>query len=93
MCGIAHTEKQQFFEADKDLRAALPLIERNAAMQAPAYFHLGVANYQLGKITNNKQRVLEAVKFSEMAVGMKGPYSDQAWRNAQIMRAEAGRMR
>jgi hypothetical protein len=74
MCGTAY--------AEKDLRAALPPIVGYAESQAPAYFQLDVANYQLGKITNNKQRVLEALKCSE-----------QAWRNAQIMRAEAGRMR
>ena len=93
MCGIAHSEKQQYYEADKDLRMALPLIQGNEAMQAPALFHLGVANYQLGKGTLNKQRVLEAVKFSEQAAAYKGPYADQAWRNAQSMKAEASRMR
>jgi len=62
-------------------------------MMAAALFYLGVANYQLGSATRNKARVLEAAKFSDQAAAIKGPYSDQAWRNAQIMRTEAGKMR
>lgn len=93
MAGLIHSEKMNYFEADKDLRAALPLIQGNSAMLAPAYFHLGVANYQLGKTMLNKQRVLEAVKFSEQSAAIKGPLAEQAWRNSIIMKTEAGKMR
>ncbi len=93
MAGIIHSEKLNYFEADKDLRAALPLIQGNDAMRAPALFHLGIANYQLGKTMLNKQRVLEAAKFSEQAGAIKGPLAEQAWRNAHVMKTEAARMR
>jgi tetratricopeptide (TPR) repeat protein len=93
IAGFVHSEKTQYYEADKDLRAALPFIKGNEAMMAAALFYLGVANYQLGSATRNKARVLEAAKFSDQAAAIKGPYSDQAWRNAQIMRTEAGKMR
>jgi len=93
IAGFVHSEKTQYYEADKDLRAALPLIKGNEAMMAAALFYLGVANYQLGSAARNKARVLEAAKFSDQAAAIKGPYSDQAWRNAQIMRTEAGKMR
>ena len=81
------------YEADKDLRAALPLLHGNDASQAAALFHLSIANFQIGKMTMNKPCVLEAVKFSEQATAFKGPNLDQAWRNAQIMKAEAAKMR
>jgi len=93
IAGMAHSEKGQHFEADKDLRAALPLIRGNDAMSASALFYLGLANYQLGAAMRDKQRLLEAAKFSEQAAAIKGPLSQQAWRNAQAMRAEAQRMR
>lgn len=93
IAGFVHSEKTHYYEADKNLRAALPLIKGNEAMMAAALFYLGVANYQLGSATRNKARVLEAAKFSDQAAAIKGPYSDQAWRNAQIMRTEAGKMR
>jgi hypothetical protein len=93
IAGICHAEKAQHFEADKDLRAALPLIAGNDAMMASALFYLGLANYQLGATMREKPRILEAAKFSEQAAAIKGPLSQQAWRNAQAMRAEAQKMK
>ena len=91
--GVIYGSKQQFALSDKALRAALPLIKGNNAMMGPALFQLGVDNYQLGKMTNNKAKILEAAKFSEDAAAIPGAHADQAWRNAQLMKPEAGRMR
>lgn len=93
IAGIVHMEKSQFFEANKDLRAALPFIKGNEAMMGAALFHLGVANYQLGKTFMRKAQVVEAVKFSEEAAKIKGPFAEQAWRNAYYMRTEGAKMR
>ncbi len=93
IAGLMHSEKAQYFEANKDLRAALPLIKGNQAMVAPALFYLGVVNYQLGRMTMNKAQVLEAAKFSEQAAVIKGPFAEQAWRNAHVMKTEASKMR
>ena len=93
IAGVIHGEKQQYMAADKDLRAALPLIKGNDAMMGPALFHLGVANYNLGKMTNSKAKVLEGARFSEDCAKITGPYTDQAWKNATIMKTEAGQMR
>ena len=65
IAGVIHGEKQQYLAADKDLRAALPLLKGNDAMMGPALFHLGMANYNLGKMTNSKAKVLEGARFSE----------------------------
>ena len=93
IAGLILGDRQQFALSDKALRAALPLIRGNNAMAGPALFLLGVDNYQLGKMTNNKARILEAAKFSEEAAAIPGSHTDQAWRNAQLMKTEAGRMR
>jgi hypothetical protein len=93
IAGVAHTEKTQYYEADEDLRAALPLVRGDDAMTSTALFHLGVVNYQLASMTRDRARMLEAAKFSEQAAAMKGALAQQAWRNAQIMRREAEKIR
>jgi hypothetical protein len=93
IAGAIHAEKGVYANADKELRAALPLIKGNDSMMGPALFHLGVANYQLGKMTLNKARMLEGAKFSEEAAAIVGPYAQQAWKNAMLIKSEAGRMR
>jgi tetratricopeptide (TPR) repeat protein len=91
--GVVLGEKGQHLNADKNLRAALPLIKGNDAMLAPALFYLGMANYQLGKMTLSKERVLEGARFSEQAAAIDSPYADQARHNALVMKQEAARIR
>jgi len=93
IAGIIHCEKAQYVAADQDLRASLPLIKGNDAMTGAALFNLGLANYQVGKMTMRKSQVLEAVRFSEQAAAIPGPYAQQAWHNAQVMKTEAANMR
>jgi tetratricopeptide (TPR) repeat protein len=93
IAGTVQAEKGVYYEADKDLRAALPLVAGNDARKATALFYLGLANYQLGKMTMKKAQVLEAVKFSQQAAAIQGPLTQQAWHNAQVMKDEAARMR
>lgn len=93
IAGMVHSEKSQYFEADKDLRAALPLIQDNQVMLAPSLYYLGVANYQLGKMTMNKAQVLEAIKFSQQSAAITSDFSQQAWHNALVMKNEVAKMR
>jgi len=93
IAGVVQAEKGMYFEADKELRAALPLVAGNDSRKATALFYLGLANYQLGKMTLKKSQVLEAAKFSQDAAAIQGPLAQQAWHNAQVMKDEAGRMR
>ena len=59
----------------------------------PALFYLGMANYHLGKMTINKAKMLEAVKFSEQSMAIASAFQDQARHNALVMKDEAARMR
>jgi hypothetical protein len=93
VAGVVSATKQQWVPADKNLRAALPLIQGQAGMQGPALFYLGMANYNLGKMTNNKAKLLDAVKFSEQSMVIDSPFSEQARHNALVMKDEAARMR
>jgi hypothetical protein len=91
--GVAAFGKSQWAIADKNLRAALPLIKGNDTMTAQALFELGVANYQFGKMTLNKARILEGAKFSDQCAAMPGPNAAQAWKNSAAMKQEAAAMR
>jgi hypothetical protein len=93
VAGVISAEKGGYVAADKNLRAALPLIQGQAAMLGPALFYLGMANYQLGKMTMNKAKMLDAVKFSEQSMVLDSPYADQARHNALVIKQEAARMR
>jgi hypothetical protein len=93
IAGMVHSEGKQYIEADRDLRAALPLIKGNDAMLASALFYLGVANYDLGARARSVARVLEGAKFSEQSAAITSPYEQQARTNAQAMRTAAAKMR
>jgi len=93
IAGVVSGAKGQWVNCDKDLRAALPLIQGNAAMAGPALFFLGMANYQLGKMTLSKAKVLEAAKFSEQSAAISSAYTEQARHNALVMKDEASKMR
>ena len=73
-------------DCDRDLRAALPLIA--AQQTGAAYFYLGLANYQLGKLTQDRSKIQQGIKYSDQAAGMPGPMQAQAARNSQGMKAE-----
>ena len=91
--GVIYSEKGNYAAADKKLRAALPYIKGSDAMMGPALFYLGMANYQLGKMTLNKGLVAEAAKFSEQSAAIESAYAEQARHNALVMKNEAARMR
>lgn len=93
IAGMVHLEKKDLFDGDRDLRAALPLIKGNNAMLISTLVQLSLVNYQLGGILRDRQRVLEASRFSDQAAAIPGEHALQAWRNAQAMRNEAAKMR
>jgi len=80
-------------DADKNLRRPLPYAKGSSTTYAAALLNLGIANYQYGKMTMNKARILEGAKFSEQCAGIQGSMAQEAWHNAQAMKAEADRMR
>lgn len=93
IAGIVSAQGSRWVDADRNLRAALPYVKADKSMDAAALFFLGVANYNYGKMTLSKAKVLEAAKFSDQCAQIEGPYQQQAWHNAQAMKTEAGSMR
>lgn len=91
IAGVVSAEKGLYAAADKNLRAALPTL--SGGLKAEALFQLGLSNYQLGKMTNSKAKLLEAAKFSDECAAITSPYAEQAYKNSTQMKAEAARMR
>ena len=92
IAGYLEAAKGLYTAADKNLRAALPLIQDNPAYLGPALFYLGLANCKLGETAQNKARILEGVKFSEQAMAIPGPHQDPARKNAVAFKDAASKM-
>jgi hypothetical protein len=86
--GVAGCVRQVWKDCDTNLRAALPLIAGQTAMTGPAYFYLGVANYQLSKITTDRTKLQEALKFEQQSAAIAGPMQGQASQYVTVMQNE-----
>jgi hypothetical protein len=93
IAGAMYSTKNQYPQADKNLRAALPFLGSNEALRGQTLFQLGIVNYRYGIALKSKAKVLEAVKFTEDAAKIKGSWTEDAWRNVQLMKNDAAKMR
>ena len=93
VAGVILVAQTNYYRADQELRAALPLIKGDDTQTATALFSLGMANYQLGRVGLNKGQVLQGAKFSQQCAAIKSQYQEQAAHNAQAMKAYATGMR
>ena len=84
--GAGQCAKSGWVDCDRNLRAALPLI--GAQQLGTAYFYLGLANYQLGRLTQDRSKIQQGIKYSDQAAGMAGPMQAQAAKNSQGMKAD-----
>ena len=80
MTGVLYCSQGKFAEADKALRAALPLLEGNDENKAGALFNLGIANSHL-------KNLADAVKFFEQCIAIKSPYQPTCTDNLKAIRS------
>lgn len=80
MAGVTQATTDRLADADRSLRAALPLLTDDG-MKAAALFHLGVANFKLGESANDVKRVQEGFRFSQQCAAMNSPYKANAAKN------------
>lgn len=88
IAGINYGSLNQYKDSDKNLRAALPLIQGQNELLGPALFYLGVANYNMAKPGKDKKLAADAVKFSDQSAAIKGPFQEQSKKNALSIRRE-----
>lgn len=86
--GVAGCVRQVWKDCDTNLRAALPMISGQTALMGPAYFYLGVANYQLAKITTDRTKLQEALKYTQQSAAIAGPMQGQAQQYVTVMQNE-----
>jgi tetratricopeptide (TPR) repeat protein len=89
MAGIAAAGQNRHAQADKSLRAALPYIKDNDQLLAPALFHLGLANYQMGR-GKSRQQMADALSFLRQCAAIKSNYQAQAQKNVSVIVKETG---
>jgi tetratricopeptide (TPR) repeat protein len=88
MGGMSNSLNSNFAKADPLLRAALPYVKDNAAEEAAALYHLGMANYRLAEASGDRNRPVEALKYMRRCAATKSPYQQQAQKNVDGIKAE-----
>jgi tetratricopeptide (TPR) repeat protein len=83
MIGNVHINQNRFGEADKSLRAALPLLRQSEQSTASILFYLGWANYKM-------ENFPEAVRFYKQCVSVHSQFQEQATKNLNVIRTEQG---
>lgn len=86
--GIIQAGQNHYADADRNLKAALPLVSGNSTMLSYAYYYLGVSNYQMGKLTADKSRMMTGLQYTDKAAATGGPMQAQASNNSAIMKRE-----
>jgi hypothetical protein len=87
IAGAIYGGKNAWVDCDRDMKAALPFVHDNTRLSV-IYFYLGLANYQLGKVTMDKPRIQTGLKYSQQSAAIAGPMKDQASRNVIAIQNE-----
>jgi tetratricopeptide (TPR) repeat protein len=90
MEGVSYNGKNQFAQADKALRQAMPLVKDNNQLQPLVLFQLGVADFQAGKASKNRAMMQDALKFSQQSAALKSPVQTQAQNNVKAISTALG---
>lgn len=88
--GIVAATKNDFATADKELRAALTGIKGTPAMEGPAYFYLGEADYNMGRKNMDRAMADQGIKYVLQSALISGQYQSQAAAEGKRMKAEMG---
>jgi hypothetical protein len=88
LTGLAHYmggstlyNQKKYSAADKELRAALPLVESNDQLKAATLFFAGLANYDM-------KNMAEAMRFNQLCAAIKSPFQAQANKNIALMKQQ-----
>ncbi len=79
--GKVYYSQKKWGPADKELRAALPLVESNAALKPEVLFLLGDSNYRL-------ENAAEALKYFQACAAIKSRYQAQAAKNVTVIKTQ-----
>jgi tetratricopeptide (TPR) repeat protein len=86
--GVTGCMRKIWKDCDTNLQTVLPMISGQAALIGPTCFYLGVANYQLWKVTTDRAKLQEALKFEQQSAAVAGPMQTQAAQYVTVMQNE-----
>jgi tetratricopeptide (TPR) repeat protein len=89
MSGITFSTQGLFRQADQSLRWALPYLTDDQ-LRAACLFHLGQADYNLGKSSRSKEQLNQALAYTDQAAAIEGPFQAPALKNARLIKAALG---
>jgi tetratricopeptide (TPR) repeat protein len=83
MIGGVYLNQEQYGQADKTLRLALPMLQGKGHEQqvAAALSYLGWANYKMKNYS-------EATRFYTQCIAINGPYQESAIKNISVIKSE-----
>ncbi len=88
LSGLAHFyagstlyNQKKLAAADKELRAAIPLVEGNEQLKAATLFYAGLANYDM-------KNTADATRFLQQCAAIKSPFQAQANKNLVVMKGQ-----
>jgi tetratricopeptide (TPR) repeat protein len=89
LTGLAHFmggstlyNQKKLAEANKELRAGLPLVEGNDQLKAATLFYAGLVNYDM-------KNTADALKFNQQCAAIKSPFQAKAAQNVKVMQQQA----
>lgn len=86
--GMSACSKSGWVDCDRDLKAAMPYIKQDQRSLGIADFYLGLANYQIGRLTGDRTKIQEGQRYSEQSAAIPGPMQGRAATNVQAIKAE-----
>jgi hypothetical protein len=86
--GTTACAKSGWIDCDRNLKLAVPYINKDPRILGITYYYLGLADYQIGKVTSDRTKIAEGQRYSEQSSAIAGPMQQQAYKNAQAMKAE-----
>ena len=81
MSGKLYYTENNFPASDRELRAALPLIQDNAQMKPEVLFYLGVADFKL-------EKVQDAANFNRQCAALQSPFTATCAKNLTAIRTQ-----
>jgi hypothetical protein len=88
--GVVAANKKDNVTADKELRASLAGIKGIPALEGPALFFLGEADYTLGRQGMDRAQADQGIKFLLQSALISGQYQASAAAEAKRMKTELG---
>ncbi len=81
MNGRLYYNEKKWSDTDRELRAALPLVDANTAIKAEVLYYLAFANFSM-------QKPQEAANFYKACTALPGPFQAQAAKNLQAVKSQ-----